>query len=680
LTLGKGRTAWLAEFYSVTDCFILLNCSGFTRQFDFDKYAYVCIQPAGAQNGIFHFSQYYYNSLTNECEPILLNKGSAANANIFRTHCSHLHSCYKRTAGSPIGLCCPSRAFVCSPFGGIFMDAANIEEPFVEYDEGLQAETVQSVNFPVIRYYFSLSELKCKTFLFRGVGGNFNNFLSYEQCFDYCMPDTDQLSLLCPNTSVRIDSNSDPVLCNMTNPCLPPAWCLKNLTALVTAGKDEPLRCSTREEAECPISFFCFLNGANGTNGVCCFFRKEELTCPMFMKPKYGKDGLERCNPHEVSLTCQLGKDTCHFNGNYRIYYCCEEVFPRCYTLTLLKGIFFESKTPSNGGWSRILRDCYCHRPGETNLYPSSLSIRAVWRMYNASLSFLSLKKGSWCILVMVIRSSGQGHVITCSTTAEHVMLRALRTLKCKLFYALHKGSDLERNAKDESAADKEGRLYYQNQLMAFPPDRLCSTGRNFKRVRDRADDGGSGNAVEENGKRFPLDAKCADGSSPYVDPYLKSIRICNPNLHFTCPSSYACVFNPSSSNYYCCISNGTLPDNVEILLPGDGGCINDFQCSRNFPGAYCEKNVCTCPAFMLLHQKSCVRDVRLRISLEGLGAIMHFDLLENKTFLSEALNPRLSDIVVRGDESREHAEQCNLFTNHKKGKRSTQLTKLEEN
>ncbi|KHJ41982.1 Kunitz/Bovine pancreatic trypsin inhibitor domain protein [Trichuris suis] len=459
------------------------------------------------------------------------------------------------------------------------MDAANIEEPFVEYDEGLQAETVQSVNFPVIRYYFSLSELKCKTFLFRGVGGNFNNFLSYEQCFDYCMPvvcnkekagsdlngrlircaqadecpkshicigsiccqseDTDQLSLLCPNTSVRIDSNSDPVLCNMTNPCLPPGfcqladasnkngvccsekisvsprqhepltWCLKNLTALVTAGKDEPLRCSTREEAECPISFFCFLNGANGTNGVCCFFRKEELTCPMFMKPKYGKDGLERCNPHEVSLTCQLGKDTCHFNGNYRIYYCCEEVFPR--------------------------------------------------------------------------------------------------------------------------------------------------------------------NAVEENGKRFPLDAKCADGSSPYVDPYLKSIRICNPNLHFTCPSSYACVFNPSSSNYYCCISNGTLPDNVEmtlqkssacpaglqplinatigqpiicqvslpgicpltsicqysplywqficcissstpgdsinltsVLLPGDGGCINDFQCSRNFPGAYCEKNVCTCPAFMLLHQKSC--------------------------------------------------------------------------
>ncbi|CDW52417.1 Kunitz BPTI and Lustrin cystein domain containing protein [Trichuris trichiura] len=281
-----------------------------------------------------------------------------------------------------------------SPFGGVFMDAPNTEEPLVEYDEGLQVETIQSVNFPVIRYYFTLSELKCKAFLFRGVGGNFNNFLSYEQCFDYCMPvvcnkekaaldfndrlircsqtdecpkshncigsiccqfdDDDQFSLLCPDTSVKIDSNGDPILCNVTNPCVPPAfcqladaanrngiccsekisvslrqpWCLKNLTALVNTGKGEPRRCSIGREAECPISSFCSLNGVNETNGICCFISLEELTCPVHMKPKYGKDGLERCNPHKVSPACQLGKDTCYFNRNYRIYYCCEEVLP----------------------------------------------------------------------------------------------------------------------------------------------------------------------------------------------------------------------------------------------------------------------------------------------------------------------------------------------------------------
>ncbi|KRY85579.1 Uncharacterized protein T4D_14584 [Trichinella pseudospiralis] len=177
--------------------------------------AYICIQPASSQNGIFDFNQYFYNSLTDECEPIMFKGGGMANSNIFKTRrecenfcksgepetklgrpvkcrsnadCSSPYDCYHRSGDQTYGICCPSKAFVCSPFGGVFMDIALLDEPLIEYDEGLQARSTQSLNFPVIRYYFSIQELKCKAFLYRGIGGNFNNFLSFEQCFDHCMP------------------------------------------------------------------------------------------------------------------------------------------------------------------------------------------------------------------------------------------------------------------------------------------------------------------------------------------------------------------------------------------------------------------------------------------------------------------------------------------------------------
>uniref|UniRef100_A0A5S6Q926 BPTI/Kunitz inhibitor domain-containing protein n=1 Tax=Trichuris muris TaxID=70415 RepID=A0A5S6Q926_TRIMR len=1141
--------------------------------------AYICIQPASSQNGIFHFNQYYYNSLTNECEPVMLKKGGVANANIFKTRkmcedfcraavclrgepetrdgatiecssdadCGHPHSCYKRATTSPVGICCPSRAFVCSPFGGIFMDVSNIEEPLVEYDEGLQAETAQSVNFPVIRYYFTLSELKCKAFLFRGVGGNFNNFLSYEQCFDYCMPvvcnkekaavdmngrlircaqtgecpkshscvgsiccqseDILRLAALCPDESLKIDSNGDPVSCSETTPCLPPyvchpvdvdsgkgiccneqsglllrqhrpfGRCPKNLTALVTADKGEPLRCSIRD-AECPVGFFCSLHSDSDTNGICCSFPAEELSCPMFTRPKYTKVGLEKCGPHEAPPSCLLDSDMCYFNREYRIYYCCEGLLPGCpvdsepfdgsvnasvarcsahsnATCATPAFCFFDptanhsiccqnkqecpngspslsdengnrltcsNKCPTgyrclNVGLKRDRKACCADDPltwrcdhgrsllrsngdpvtcssnspcpesylctgkdssmiccpraeyicdqsvnagehcpgskttrafyfdpvgkscngftysgcgGNDNRFSSIGSCEATCELsavcphgmplqeddrtrncsaelpcpsgyncltvvegdrfccpnaemvcnlpvdpglqcsgslavenffydpttmacrqfffegcggnrnrFHTSESCLSFCQPMACSHGRPLTISGQVRRCSSSSDCPHTHNCSAETQVCcpradfictqpedvgqtcglpqyryrydndsgicrRFVYAGYQGnannfveqkdckkfclklsycpSGLEPliDRKDGDAIgcvavnDHEScppgytcqknhaGLYYcctappkcysnldpyvqtgkSSPLSCMPGhfgfndgcpkeyecqlntngEYHCCPGANVTNAcpddmvvhsyRDRqqptkcyaADpscpDGYTcqfdpgfghyfccseyrkemaprkpyGKAIKQEAKQSASDFKCADGSSPYVDPYLRAVRVCNPYLPFTCPSGYACVYNPSSSNYYCCISNEILPDNVEmalrrslacpaglqpfingsigqpiicqpslpgicpltsicqysplywqficctsspqpgdnlsassVLQPGDVGCTNDFQCSKNFPGAYCKKSVCTCPASMLLHQKSCV-------------------------------------------------------------------------
>ncbi|KRZ23734.1 Uncharacterized protein T4B_11582 [Trichinella pseudospiralis] len=321
--------------------------------------AYICIQPASSQNGIFDFNQYFYNSLTDECEPIMFKGGGMANSNIFKTRrecenfcksgepetklgrpvkcrsnadCSSPYDCYHRSGDQTYGICCPSKAFVCSPFGGVFMDIALLDEPLIEYDEGLQARSTQSLNFPVIRYYFSIQELKCKAFLYRGIGGNFNNFLSFEQCFDHCMP------VVCGGGKTALDRAGRLIRCVNDRDC--PAHhschagiccqrkvlCPMNSSSLVVSAKKKPLQCNLDSMFACPTNFTCSFPDKSATSGLCCFIPNSGLMCPGDLKPPVEKSNVKSCSPLKDS-SCDQSNEICYFNQIYGNYYCCPNVF-----------------------------------------------------------------------------------------------------------------------------------------------------------------------------------------------------------------------------------------------------------------------------------------------------------------------------------------------------------------
>ncbi|KRZ69415.1 Uncharacterized protein T10_3545 [Trichinella papuae] len=346
--------------------------------------AYICIQPASSQNGIFDFNQYFYNSLTDECEPIMFKGGGMANSNIFKTRrecenfcksgepetklgrpvkcrsntdCSSPYDCYHRNGDQTYGICCPSKAFVCSPFGGVFMDIALLDEPLIEYDEGLQARSTQSLNFPVIRYYFSIQELKCKAFLYRGIGGNFNNFLSFEQCFDHCMPgmirevlckcfcfnkneiiQKRHVIVVCGGGKTALDRAGRLIRCVNDRDC--PAHhschagiccrrkvlCPMNSSSLVVSAKRQPLQCDLDSIFACPTNFTCSFPDKSATSGLCCLIPNSGLMCPGDLKPPVEKSNVKSCSPLKDS-SCDQSNEICYFNQIYGNYYCCPNVF-----------------------------------------------------------------------------------------------------------------------------------------------------------------------------------------------------------------------------------------------------------------------------------------------------------------------------------------------------------------
>ncbi|KRX41539.1 Uncharacterized protein T05_4724 [Trichinella murrelli] len=285
--------------------------------------AYICIQPASSQNGIFDFNQYFYNSLTDECEPIMFKGGGMANSNIFKTRRECENFC--------------KSAFICSPFGGVFMDIALLDEPLIEYDEGLQARSTQSLNFPVIRYYFSIQELKCKAFLYRGIGGNFNNFLSFEQCFDHCMPEG-HFIVVCGGGKTALDRAGRLIRCVNDRDC--PAHhgchagiccqrkvlCPMNSSSLVVSSKKQPLQCDLDTIFACPTNFTCSFPDKSATSGLCCLIPNSGLMCPGDMKPPVEKSNVKSCSPLKDS-SCNQSNEICYFNQIYGNYYCCPNVF-----------------------------------------------------------------------------------------------------------------------------------------------------------------------------------------------------------------------------------------------------------------------------------------------------------------------------------------------------------------
>ncbi|KRX48722.1 Papilin [Trichinella murrelli] len=219
-----------------------------------------CTLPVEKGKGTSSLNRWYFNAEMDECS-MFFYRGMAGNQNNFLTQdeCEHICTAEKKNpcpAGVPqtdaqhrvvkctfesgcregfwchLGatpdttLCCPgSSQSVCN---------------FFNADSGQGGFTLQ-------RWYFDVTSGECRQFIYHGLKGNPNNFLSKEDCEKTCLPFTNP----CPSGDVLLDVNNRPQTCN----------------ALSTS-------------ASCPAGYWCHV-GASIENTVCCPGTQDACVLPL---------------------------------------------------------------------------------------------------------------------------------------------------------------------------------------------------------------------------------------------------------------------------------------------------------------------------------------------------------------------------------------------------------------
>uniref|UniRef100_A0A7E4ZV01 Kunitz/Bovine pancreatic trypsin inhibitor domain protein n=1 Tax=Panagrellus redivivus TaxID=6233 RepID=A0A7E4ZV01_PANRE len=276
--------------------------------------AFTCMQPKMPGNGIGHFMRYYYDAPSDTCRSFVFRGGSMVNTNVFQTKvdcesycrsdcpvglmergardgpiycesdddCGERYGCTKRDIHDR-GVCCPLPAWICGVEGGREY-APNERIRLEEYDVGVAPKHVTAVFYPVIRYYYSAAEKRCKAFMYQGEGGNFNHFETLEHCQQFCSPVT------CGNGDRALILEGKTVTCSSDDPCVNGYDCKHGLCCprkadLCQGGyepafevddegtpKGRPLNCG--HDADCPVPYVCQManqiSRASSHRGYCC--------------------------------------------------------------------------------------------------------------------------------------------------------------------------------------------------------------------------------------------------------------------------------------------------------------------------------------------------------------------------------------------------------------------------
>uniref|UniRef100_A0A0N4ZAS2 Kunitz/Bovine pancreatic trypsin inhibitor domain protein n=1 Tax=Parastrongyloides trichosuri TaxID=131310 RepID=A0A0N4ZAS2_PARTI len=197
------------------------------------------------------------------------------------SECKENYSCHK-TDINDYGICCPSVPYICSPYGG--REYTNIAHRTEEYDAGGIASYEINTFYPAFRYYYSVKEKRCKSFLYQGEGGNLNQFMTIDHCQRFCSP------LICDGENA-LTHNNKIVSCSLENPCKNDFICKSKLCCPMkkkvcknsnyepllknesdsNGGNSMPVRCLNDDN--CPTSYACHTTnyiGKTNNYGHCC--------------------------------------------------------------------------------------------------------------------------------------------------------------------------------------------------------------------------------------------------------------------------------------------------------------------------------------------------------------------------------------------------------------------------
>ncbi|KRX78894.1 Uncharacterized protein T06_8406 [Trichinella sp. T6] len=223
-------------------------------------------------------------------------------------------------------ICCPTREKICA-------------EPA---DSGYSCSTYSP---PSSRYFYDQRTRQCSQFYFNGCGGNGNNFLTINECLNYCAGISGAYKCPYPGHEPYYPSpNSPPLFCQpkMPRQCPPGYEChnagtnficcgrpggttgikprcpYPNQQAYIRPGTNFPMRCQPMNPKSCPLSYSC-MNGGDGF--ICCkTISPSSQICPSGSRPYLTPHNNQpmRCSGN----TCPRGY-RCTYSSVGRGYFCC---------------------------------------------------------------------------------------------------------------------------------------------------------------------------------------------------------------------------------------------------------------------------------------------------------------------------------------------------------------------
>uniref|UniRef100_A0A0M3IA58 Kunitz/Bovine pancreatic trypsin inhibitor domain protein n=1 Tax=Ascaris lumbricoides TaxID=6252 RepID=A0A0M3IA58_ASCLU len=238
-----------------------------------------CLLPRASGTGNGFLQRWYFNSQTGSCQPFTY-AGLKGNENNFltRERCEETCGPNPCPEGRPF-LGADGRPQSCNSAG----QSNSCPSTYWCHTGANELNTVccpgavnNPCNLPLVtgegtanleRFYFDSSAGACRPFIYNGIKGNQNNFLTLLACQMVCQP--------------------------LQNPCI-------GQPATTAAG--QVLFCSSTNKDTCPVNFWCHI-GANPETTVCCPGATNPCSVPL--SPGTGNAGLQRWYYNADDRECQ---------------------------------------------------------------------------------------------------------------------------------------------------------------------------------------------------------------------------------------------------------------------------------------------------------------------------------------------------------------------------------------
>ncbi|CAI5445734.1 unnamed protein product [Caenorhabditis angaria] len=585
------------EYPEIYDCINGLCCP--TR-------GMTCIQPMSVGDyprgeSFKEETRWFYNSNRGQCESFNY-RGTGGNSNNFLTQDQCESYCENRCPrGDPITkmeelesykceeksgiedehgktLCCPIPSFICSSIGGVNLEKSALK-PFSSGSPKKGSEIFH-------RWYWDSSELSCKVFKYYGQGGNFNNFVSKEECSGFCTTGLCPIGTPLQDPSRNIQRCSAVELCPDTHECKHTICCPKHITIcshnLVVMDKCDPKETITRwtysmEHSMCKsiLASSC-LRGDNQfeTLEQCqtvCSAVQAEPKCPIGRAYKSSDNIIHTCSS---SKPCPPSYE-CVYTGSYhtccpsREYTCRQPLFigtscgissiQRWYydenTNRCLQFDYLGCNANDNNFLSRI--DCMenCHRsdcPDGGDALIDSTNGQIIMCKKNDECPsthhctrMLYQNTTSCCPSRKWICSQDADEGVACGSTSKRFYFDP-STETCRQFTYLgcsgNPNSFSTRSACYQfcqGASCSSSEIVYQPSNLDEPFDcSLKSCPRHFSCAKH----------VWNDRKRV-----CSSTQHPMIEYSSQQPMTCTPNSPISCPIGFQCTYSSIRSLYFCC-------------------------------------------------------------------------------------------------------------------------------
>ncbi|CEF60370.1 Proteinase inhibitor I2, Kunitz metazoa domain and EB domain and Cysteine-rich repeat and Lustrin, cysteine-rich repeated domain-containing protein [Strongyloides ratti] len=469
--------------------------------------------------------------------------------------CLSGYNCIKTTKRN---YCCPREDMICSlP---------------VDHGENCDgSKDFENTNEPILMWYYNILEMSCLPFEYRGCGGNFNKFISQEQCIKSCLvnlcpaglPQIENGQLLYCNNSTSCDDNH---ICISTtfgnvneNVCCPKPenYCLfkeSNINDLINPQHrykfdetiDKCVNVIINNTLELQKTFISKEKCDN-------FCISDEEMCPKDSTPYRDTTTYLPISCSKYQNTCPNGY-TCNLDKKIDLYtnnsigFCCSEsiLCPngnkpllkkenknvlRNNILTCSNNINFNDDCPTNYLCLKLSNGIYgCCEENELSepcIYPSRPLIQS---NLNGDVTVTCNEKygQNSCPFGYICKHNPYFDEHFCCSDISQV------------------DTSKNNNAIKENIIKKYNKPYFEpkytgksNKLQVFTNGILgfSSEDKNIE--------------IDKNYLKKSIIGNCKDGSSPLIED--DNVRICNPYIFLSCPLQYQCEYNDEMGRYQCC-------------------------------------------------------------------------------------------------------------------------------